>query len=74
MTKPLGERVERVEQCFVGIRDDIGEIKDHLEKLNGSVAENSKFRLQSKTVYGVLGIAWASVVVPMIIVAVAVLK
>ncbi len=71
--KTHGERIERLEQCFAGIREDIGKIEKHLCKLNGAVAENSKFRLQQKTVYGVLAFAWASVFVPSLVVAVAVL-
>lgn len=71
--KTHGERIERLEQCFAGIREDIGKIEKHFAKLNGSVAENSKFRLQQKTVYSVLAFAWVSVFIPLLIVAVAVL-
>lgn len=71
--KTHGERIERLEECFAGIREDIGDIKDHLADLNGSVAENSKFRLQQKTVYGVLMFAWISVLVPLAVIAVTVL-
>ncbi|KKL81890.1 hypothetical protein LCGC14_1990210, partial [marine sediment metagenome] len=46
MAKTHGERIERVETAYVDIRDDIKAIKDHLATLNGSVAENSKFRLK----------------------------
>lgn len=72
--KTHGERIVRLEECFAGIREDIGKIENHLAKLNGSVAENSKFRVQQKTVYAVMGFIWISVFVPVVIVAVAVLK
>ena len=70
MTKPLGERVARVEAWFVAHTEvcegHFREIKEHLEKLNGDVADNSKFRLQQKTVYGVMGFIWISVFIPVV--------
>lgn len=72
--KTQGERIARMEECFAGIREDISEIKNQLATLNGNVAENSKFRLQQKTVYGVLAFAWVSVLIPLAIIAVAVLR
>lgn len=78
MAKTLGERVTRVEAWHVAHAETceghFKEIKERLETLNGDVAENSRFRLQQKTVYGVMGFIWASVFVPMVIVAVAVLR
>ncbi|KKL58162.1 hypothetical protein LCGC14_2228180, partial [marine sediment metagenome] len=44
--KTQGERIERLDEAYAGIRGDIKAIKDHLATLNGSVAENSKFRLK----------------------------
>ncbi len=48
-------------------------ITDRLDKLNGSVAENTRFRVQSKAVYGVIVFAWVSVLIPLTAIAVAVL-
>ncbi len=78
MTKPLSERVTRLEAWHVAHAETceghFRAIKEHLETLNGDVAENSKFRLQQKTVLGVMGFIWISVFVPVVIVAVAVLR
>ena len=49
-------------------------ITDRLDTMNGSVAENTLFRVQQKTVYWVLGVAWASVLIPLTAIAVSVLK
>ena len=54
-------------------KDGIKEITDRLDKLNGAVAENTKFRVQSKAVYGVIAFAWISVLIPLTAIAVAVL-
>lgn len=76
--KTHGERIARLETWHVAHAETceghFKEIKERLEKLNGDVAENSKFRLQQKTVYWVMGVIWASVFIPVIIVAVAVLR
>lgn len=75
--KTHGERIARVEAWHVAHAETceghFKEIKERLTKLNGDVAENSKFRLQQKTVYGVLMFAWVSVLVPLAVIAVAVL-
>ena len=62
MAKTHGERIERLDEAYAGIRSDIKDIKEQLEKLNGSVAENSRFRLKQQTIYGVLAFGW--VVIP----------
>ena len=51
----------------------IAAITGRLDKLNGSVAENSKFRVQSKAVYVVLAGGWAILMAPLTAIAVAVL-
>ncbi len=48
-------------------------ITDRLDTMNGSVAENTRFRVQSKAVYGVIVFAWVSVLIPLTAIAVAVL-
>ena len=48
-------------------------ITTRLDKLNGAVAENSKFRVQQKAVYGVIAFAWVSVLIPLAAIAIAVL-
>jgi hypothetical protein len=42
--------------------------------LNGAVAENSKFRVQGNATLKTIGIAWVSVLIPLTVIAVAVLK
>lgn len=71
--KTQGERIVRLETYYVQVSDSLTEIKEHLAALNDKVAENSKFRLQQKTVYGVIAFAWATVLVPLVTIAVAVL-
>ncbi len=51
----------------------IGAITDRLDTLNGFVADNTRFRVQSKAVYGVIAFAWVSVLIPVTVIAVAVL-
>ncbi len=48
-------------------------ITERLDKLNGSVAENTRFRVQSKAVYGVIAFAWVSILIPLTAIAVAIL-
>ena len=77
MTKPLGERVEKVEGMVIAHMDSCSlhwaSVDEHLGKLNNQVSKNSDFRLQSKTVYGVIAVAWGSVLIPLTVIAVAVL-
>jgi hypothetical protein len=75
--KPVGERIAKTELLLVA-HTEVCEghwksIDDHLARLNGDVAENSKFRVQQKAVYGVIAFAWVSVLIPMAAIAVAVL-
>ncbi|KKN34510.1 hypothetical protein LCGC14_0793050 [marine sediment metagenome] len=51
----------------------IAAITDRLDVQNGAVAENTKFRVQSKAVYGVIAFAWVSILIPLTAIAVAVL-
>lgn len=55
MAKPHGERIERLEEAYVGIRDDIREIKDHLATQNGRIAAQDKFKIQAQAILGFLG-------------------
>ena len=71
--KPLGERVATLEAYYVEVNDNLKEIKGHLKTLNNQVSKNSDFRLQQKTVYGVIAFAWVSVLIPLTAIAVAVL-
>jgi hypothetical protein len=48
-------------------------VDEHLRKLNNQVSKNSDFRLQQRTVYGVIAFAWISVLIPLTAIAVAVL-
>lgn len=73
MAKTHGERIARMEESFISIHEDIEKIEKHLNKLNGSVAENSKFRIQQQTVYWIIGGAWASIFVPLVAIAIALL-
>lgn len=72
--KPLGERVARLEVYYAEIPNYLKEIKDRLETLNGGVAENTKFRTQQKTVYAVLAFAWATLLIPLAAIALAVFR
>ncbi len=54
-------------------KEGIKEITDRLDTMNGSIAENTKFRVQSKAVYGVIAFAWVSILIPLTAIAVAVL-
>ena len=62
------------EAVHTGLSDSLSAIGGKLDKLNGSVAENTKFRVQSKAVYAVLAFGWASMMIPLAAIAVAVLK
>ncbi len=71
--KTLGERVERLDAYYAEVNENLKAIKEHLATLNGDVAENSKFRVQQKAVYGVIAVAWVSIFVPAITILVVVL-
>ena len=84
MTKPLGERVARMEEAFEHVKSELkglrvdmtggqGQIIERLDKVNDSVAKNTHFRLQQKAVYGVIGAAFTIAMVPLTAIAVAVL-
>jgi hypothetical protein len=73
MAKTLGERVARLDVYYAEVNAHLRAIKEHLETLNGDVAENSKFRVQQKTLYGVIAFAWVSVLIPLTAIAIAVL-
>ena len=53
--------------------DGIKMITDRLDTLNGSVADNTKFRLQGNAVLKALGFVWVSIMIPLTAIAVAVL-
>ena len=71
--KTLGERTVRLETYYVQVNESLTEIKEHLKTLNDKVADNTKFRLQQKTVYGVIVFAWVTILIPLTAIAVAVL-
>ena len=75
--KPLGERVSKTEALLVAHMETCEghwkSIDDHLGRLNGDVAENSKFRVQQKALYGVIAFAWVSVLIPLTAIAISVL-
>lgn len=77
MAKTLSERVTKTEMLLVAHTETCerywGSVDTHLGKLNDKVAENSKFRLQQKAVYGVIAFAWVSVLIPLTVIGVAVL-
>ena len=69
MEKVEGIVVAHMESCST----HWASVDGHLEKLNNQVSKNSDFRLQQKTVYGVIAFAWISVLIPLTAIAVAVL-
>ena len=75
--KTLGERVAKAEGLFLrhteACEGHWKSVDERLERLNGDVAENSKFRVQQKTVYGVIVFAWVSILIPLTAIAVVVL-
>ena len=71
--KPVGERVATLEAYYIEVNESLKEIKERLATLNGDVADNSKFRVQQKTVYWVIGGLWALSMAPVTAIAVAVL-
>lgn len=75
--KPLGERVSKTEALLVAHTETCERywesVDEHLETLNGDVAENSKFRVQQKAVYWVIGGAFTLAMVPLTTIAIAVL-
>ena len=77
MAKVLGERVTKVEGMVAAHMDSCSlhwaSVDEHLGKLNNQVSKNSDFRLQQRTVYGVIVFAWVSVLIPLTAIAVAVL-
>ncbi|KKL03697.1 hypothetical protein LCGC14_2623550, partial [marine sediment metagenome] len=58
--KPHGERIATLEAYYVEVNDSLKEINKRLGTLNSQVSKNSDFRLQQKTVYGVIGVAWGT--------------
>ena len=77
MGKTAGARISKTELMFVRHTEACERywesVDKRLEKLNGDVAENSKFRVQQKAVYGVIAFAWVSVLIPLAARAIAVL-
>ncbi len=71
--KNHGERLATLEAYYIEVNDSLKDINKHLRTLNSQVSKNSDFRLQSKTVYGVIAFAWISVLIPLTAIAVAVL-
>ncbi len=53
-------------------RAHLKSVDEKLERLNGAVAENTEFRIATKASYTIIGIAWASILLPLTAMAVAV--
>ena len=70
----MGERVATLEAYYVEVNDNLKEIKGHLKTLNSQVSKNSDFRVQQRTVYGVIAFAWISVIIPLFAILVSVLS
>ena len=71
-----GEPVTQ-QQCaslHSGIADSLDGIGKKLDTLNGSVAENSKFRVESSAIFRLLMLGWLSLIAPLTAILVAVLK
>ena len=47
---------------------------DNQKEMNGAVAENTKFRIESTVVYRALAFGWATLVIPLIAIAVAMIR
>ena len=58
---------ETLNVLIKNVKADTFEIKEHLIKLNNSVAKNSKFRTQAKIYFSILGFVMSSVLIPIII-------
>ena len=71
--KPHGERIATLEAYYVEVNDSLKEINKRLGTLNSQVSKNSDFRLQQKTVYGVIGVAFTIAMIPLTAIAIAVL-
>ena len=65
--------MDRLDGYYAEVNAHLKAINEHLATLNGDVAENSRFRVQQKAVYGVIAFAWVSVMIPLTAIAVAVL-
>ena len=74
MAKTHGERLARLEVYYAQIPGYLEQIKERLDTLNGGVAENSKFRVQQQVVFRLIGVAWASVFIPVVAIAVVLLS
>ncbi len=60
MTKSELERLERLETDYAFTREAFEEIKDHLEKINGSIIELNTFRIQARTAMAIIVFALSS--------------
>ena len=68
------ERLERMEASYVFSQEAFEEIRDHLATLNGAVAKNTEFRIQAKMILVGLAFAWISIIVPLLGIAVTLVK
>ena len=68
------ERLERMEASYIFSQEALMEIRDHLAILNGAVAKNTEFRIQAKMILVGLAFAWASIIVPLMGIAVTLVK
>ena len=68
------ERLERMEASYVFSQEAFMEIRDHLVALNGAVAKNTEFRIQAKMILAGLAFAWMSIIVPLVGIAITLVK
>ena len=68
--KSMEKAMRSVKKFAAGIKA----ITDRLDTMNGSVAENTRFRVQQKAVYGAIAAGWAIMMAPLLVVLAAVLK
>lgn len=52
MTKPLGERVARLEAYYAEIPEHLKEIKGHLARQNGHIDDLRRWKIQAQAVLG----------------------
>ena len=56
------------------LAQSLTQISEKLDDLNGSVARNTKFRVESSVAFRIAAIAWASLMAPLTAILVAVLR
>ena len=49
------------------IKSDTFEIKEHLKTLNSKVADNTRFRIEGKTYFKIIGVTLVALIVPLVL-------